>query len=77
MNVEQAKKLPEQQRKQFKATSSYQKVSLPKSVQTRWIPRHKKQVVQAVCCGFLSLRDACQRYKLSTDEFITWWKVYG
>ena len=32
----------------------------------------KAVVVAAVCDGLLSLEEACERYKLSIDKFLSW-----
>ena len=45
---------------------------LPAPGTKRWVPRRKAQVVAAVCGGVLSLEDACRRYELSVEEFLTW-----
>jgi Protein of unknown function (DUF1153) len=45
---------------------------LPPPGTTRWVTRRKAQVVAAVCGGLLSLRDACARYNLSVEEFLSW-----
>ena len=38
----------------------------------RWVPRRKAEVVAAVRGGALSLDDACSRYALSVEEFLSW-----
>jgi hypothetical protein len=45
---------------------------LPPQITTRWVTRRKAQVVAAVRGGLLSLDDACNRYKLTIDEFLIW-----
>ena len=45
---------------------------LPPVGTTRWVMRRKAEVVAAVRQGILSLEDACSRYTLSVDEFLTW-----
>ena len=45
---------------------------LPKSYDTHWVAKRKAQVVQAVQRGWLSLDEACSRYRLSEDEFLAW-----
>jgi len=40
--------------------------------QKRWVVRRKAQVVAAVHGGLLSLDEACSRYKLTLDEFLSW-----
>jgi hypothetical protein len=47
-------------------------VELPPSGTMRWVPRRKAQVVAAVRGGVLSLDDACQRYALTVEEFLSW-----
>lgn len=53
---------------------------LPASGESRWVPRRKAQVVAAVGGGLLSLDDACDRYALTVEEFLSWqtaMKKYG
>ena len=38
----------------------------------RWVARRKAQVVAAVRGGLLSLEEACSRYMLTVDEFLSW-----
>jgi hypothetical protein len=38
----------------------------------RWVIRRKAQVVAAVRGGLLSLDEACNRYMLTVDEFLSW-----
>lgn len=45
---------------------------LPPPNTQRWVARRKAEVVAAVRAGLLSLEDACRRYHLSTEEFMTW-----
>ena len=45
---------------------------LPPSNTRRWVIRRKAEVVAAVRGGLLSLDDACRRYKLTTEEFLSW-----
>ena len=45
---------------------------LPLPNTRRWVPRRKAEVVAAVGGGLLSLEDACARYALSLDEFMSW-----
>ena len=47
-------------------------VDLPPTGATRWVPRRKAQVVAAVRAGGLSLADACDRYALTVEEFLSW-----
>lgn len=45
---------------------------LPKNNMTRWVIRRKAEVVAAVNGGLLSLEEACSRYDLSLEEFLSW-----
>ncbi|ECI7719586.1 DUF1153 domain-containing protein, partial [Salmonella enterica subsp. enterica] len=45
---------------------------LPPTNTRRWVIRRKAEVVAAVRGGLLSLDEACQRYKLTTEEFLSW-----
>ena len=38
----------------------------------RWVIRRKAEVVAAVRAGLLSLEQACERYTLSVEEFLSW-----
>lgn len=48
---------------------------LPPSDTKRWVIRRKAQVVAAVRAGAISLEDACKRYTLSVEEFLTWQRL--
>lgn len=45
---------------------------LPPVTTKRWVIRRKAEVVAAVRGGLLSLSDACSRYRLTVDEFLSW-----
>ena len=45
---------------------------LPTPGTRRWVTRRKAEVVAAVRGGLLSLEEACTRYRLSVDEFLSW-----
>ena len=45
---------------------------LPARDTTRWITRRKAEVVAAVQGGLISLDDACERYSLSLEEYLSW-----
>jgi hypothetical protein len=45
---------------------------LPTKDTKRWVIRRKAEVVAAVRGGLLSLEGACERYKLTVDEFLSW-----
>jgi hypothetical protein len=45
---------------------------LPPPSTKRWVIRRKAEVVAAVRGGLLSLSEACERYRLTVDEFLSW-----
>ena len=45
---------------------------LPPPDTTRWVVRRKAQVVAGVRAGLLTVEEACQRYNLSLEEFMSW-----
>ena len=45
---------------------------LPAPGTKRWVIRRKAEVVAGVHAGIISLGEACQRYRLSVDEFRSW-----
>jgi hypothetical protein len=45
---------------------------LPPTNTRRWVIRRKAEVVAAVRGGLLSLEEACGRYKLTVEEFLSW-----
>lgn len=48
------------------------RANLPPPTTGRWVARHKAEVVAAVNGGLLTLEEACERYALSVEEFLTW-----
>jgi Protein of unknown function (DUF1153) len=44
----------------------------PPGTTKRWVIGRKAQVVAAVRGGLLSLDEACIRYTLTVDEFLSW-----
>ena len=48
---------------------------LPPPNTKRWVIRRKAEVVAAVRSGVLTLEDACARYKLSIEEFLSWQRL--
>ena len=38
----------------------------------RWVIRRKAEVVAAVHGGLLTLDEACERYRLTNEEFLGW-----
>lgn len=47
---------------------------LPSPETQRWVIRRKAEVVAAVRGGLLSLEEACARYGLTAEEFLSWRK---
>ncbi len=45
---------------------------LPPANTKRWVIRRKAEVVAGVRAGLISLTEACEKYSLSIDEFLTW-----
>jgi len=45
---------------------------LPSANTQRWVIRRKAEVVAAVQGGLLTLEEACKRYSLSVEEFLSW-----
>ncbi len=45
---------------------------LPPPDTKRWVIRRKAEVVAAVRGGLLSIDEACRRYTLSVEEFLSW-----
>ncbi|MEG3618296.1 DUF1153 domain-containing protein [Magnetovibrio sp. PR-2] len=45
---------------------------LPPANTKRWVTTRKAQVVNAVRSGLITLEEACKRYALSVEEFVTW-----
>lgn len=48
---------------------------LPPQTTKRWVIRRKAEVVAAVRGGLLSLEEACERYSLTMEEFLSWQKA--
>lgn len=48
---------------------------LPPSNTKRWVMRRKAEVVAGVRSGVISLDEACQRYTLSVEEFLSWQRL--
>lgn len=47
-------------------------IAIPPPVTRRWIPQRKAEVVAAVRHGVLTLDEACERYALTVEEFLSW-----
>ena len=48
---------------------------LPSPDTKRWVIRRKAAVVSAVRRGVFSLEDACRRYGISAEEFLSWQRL--
>ncbi len=48
---------------------------LPPPSTRRWVMRRKAEVVAGVRAGLITLEEACERYKLSVEEFLSWQKL--
>jgi hypothetical protein len=48
---------------------------LPPRDTKRWVIRRKAELVAAVRGGLLSLEEACERYTLTVDEFLSWQRL--
>ena len=49
---------------------------LPAANTKRWGARRKAAVVAAVQCGRITLEEACRRYELSEEEFLSWRRAF-
>ena len=49
--------------------------SLPPPDTKRWVIRRKAEVVAAVRAGVITLEEACRRYTLSIEEFLSWQRL--
>ncbi len=45
---------------------------LPPKETKRWVIRRKAEVIAAVRGGLLSLEEACDRYMLTVEEYLSW-----
>jgi hypothetical protein len=50
---------------------------LPPAGTGRWVIRRKAEVVAAVRGGLLSLDEACSRYTLTVEEYLSWQRSIG
>lgn len=48
---------------------------LPPPNTKRWVVRRKAEVVAGVRAGLISLEEACERYSLSVEEFLSWQRL--
>jgi Protein of unknown function (DUF1153) len=50
-------------------------IDLPPANTKRWVIRRKAEVVAAVRAGVITLEEACRRYTLSIEEFLSWQRL--
>ena len=48
---------------------------LPSPDTERWVIRRKAEVVAGVRGGLLTIEEACERYTLSLEEFLSWQRL--
>jgi len=51
-------------------------IELPPPDTKHWTARRKAAVVEAVRIGMISLQEACLRYSLSIEEFLSWLRAF-
>lgn len=69
----------QQNRHRMVASSHYEPLTLetlPPPETCRWVPGRKAQVVAAVKAGLLTAEEACSRYALSLEEFVSWQRAF-
>lgn len=49
---------------------------LPPRTLKRWLACHKAEVVAAVQCGLLTGEEACLRYRLNLDTYLSWERAF-
>ncbi len=49
--------------------------ALPAPDTKRWVIRRKAEVVAGVRGGLLTIEEACERYTLSLEEFLSWQRL--
>ena len=49
---------------------------LPAAKTRRWVARRKAEVIAAVRGGLLNLSQACDRYQISSEEYVAWDRAY-
>ncbi len=48
---------------------------LPSPDTKRWVIRRKAEVVAGVRAGLITIEEACERYTLSIEEFLSWQRL--
>jgi uncharacterized protein DUF1153 len=51
-------------------------VELPPRALKRWLPHHKTLVVAAVRHGLITFDEACERYSVSLEEYLSWQRSF-
>jgi transposase-like protein len=51
-------------------------VDLPPPNTKRWVVRRKAAVLAAVRSGAITVEEACRRYGLSEEEFLSWQRAF-
>ena len=51
-------------------------IDLPPPTTRRWVVRRKAAVLAAVRSGVLTIEEACRRYGLSEEEFLSWQRAF-
>ena len=49
---------------------------LPPRGLKRWLPHHKALVVAAMRHGLMTFEEACERYSLSAEEYLSWLRSF-
>jgi hypothetical protein len=57
------------------ASQPITELDLPPPDTKRWVMRRKAEVVAGVRSGLISLEEACRRYTLSVEEFLSWQRL--
>jgi len=52
------------------------RADLPPANTRRWVTRRKALVIAGVRTGLISLDEACARYSLSVEEFLSWQQLF-
>ncbi|HSK41650.1 MAG TPA: DUF1153 domain-containing protein [Arenibaculum sp.] len=58
-----------------KGSKRMTEADLPPPDTKRWVMRRKAEVVAGVRSGLISLEEACRRYTLSVEEFLSWQRL--
>jgi hypothetical protein len=51
-------------------------IDLPPPTTKRWVVRRKAAVLAAVRSGVITIEEACRRYGLSEEEFLSWQRAF-